>query len=267
MTLVFEDLSTWWLQLVWAYDRLGAQQCPDLLSVFLSFLSSVSFLEVTHFFSFLQSFFLIYFFSFQCFHSLWPEKAEKQQRGLSVSLLSHNALSVSILFPLSEFDTYAFVTRFKIFFFFSRKHKNDNACMSYDWTLSMIYGHFLFSFEWLCCYGLDWDMCLIFPFQWKRWKIIILIFFFCWIACVYQTGIEINKNNCANMQNSIESINPVFMDADLIDWLGHAHFFCLQSLKTLPPTSHLSGNHHPVQFSFLPSYLLVLLTRCIILSL
>ena len=57
------------------------------------------------------------------------------------------------------------------------------------------------------------------------------------------------------MQNSIESINPVFMDADLIDWLGHAHFFCLQSLKTLPPTSHLSGNHHPVQFSFLPSYL------------
>lgn len=38
--------------------------------------------------------------------------------------------------------------------------------MSYDWMLSMIYGHFLFSFEWLC-YGLDWDMCLIFPVHMK----------------------------------------------------------------------------------------------------
>lgn len=42
--------------------------------------------------------------------------------------------------------------------------------MSYDWTLSMIYGHFLFSFEWLCCYGLDWDMCLIFPFHMEQVK-------------------------------------------------------------------------------------------------
>ena len=40
--------------------------------------------------------------------------------------------------------------------------------MSHDWTLSMIYSHSLFSFEWLCCYVLDCNMRLIFPFHIER---------------------------------------------------------------------------------------------------
>lgn len=151
-------------------------------SSFIFFLFSLRFLflEVTHFSSSLQSF----FFNFLSFHSvlshdLTRKRRKTAKRTNSFSLLSHS-LTAPFLFHFlfhCQSDTYTFVARFKLFFFFSRKHKRDYACMSHDWTLPMIYGHFLFSFEWLCCHGLDWNMCLIFPFHIERWKIIILIFF------------------------------------------------------------------------------------------
>ena len=151
-------------------------------SFFFFFLPSVSFSWSPSFLLFSSViFFLTSFLFTQCFRMIWPEKEVKQQkRRHSFSVLSHY-LTTSFLFQFlfhCQSDTYAIVARFKLFFFFSRKHKKDYACMSHDWALSVIYGHSLFSFEWLCCYVLDCNMRLIFPFHVERWRIIILIFFF-----------------------------------------------------------------------------------------